>query len=46
MLSSIIDAMEGRDLANADIPGALLETGYDKGYIHINMEGVMVTIIK
>ena len=39
MLSSIIDAMEGRDVANVDIPGALLETGYDKGYIHINIGG-------
>ena len=40
MLSLMIDAMEGRDVATAEIPGAFLQTDYDKGDIHIKMEGV------
>ena len=39
MLSLIIDAMEGRDVATAYISGAFLKTYYDKGDIHIKMEG-------
>ena len=43
ILSCIIDAMGGQDVATADIPGDFLQTGYDKGDIHINMEEGMVT---
>ena len=38
MLSCIINAMEGRDISPYDIPGSLLQTNYNKGDIHINME--------
>ena len=46
MLSCMIDAMEGREVATADIPGAFLHTDYDKGYIHIKLEGDMVTLLE
>ena len=44
MLLCIIDAMEGREVATAKIPGTFLHTNYDKVGIHIKMEGSMVTI--
>ena len=37
--------MKGRDVTTADIPGAFLQTNYDKGDINIKMKGEMVTII-
>ena len=37
MLSCMIDAMEGRDVATADISGDILQIDYDKGDIHINI---------
>ena len=37
MLSCMIDAMEGREVATADIPGDFLQTDYDKGDIHIKL---------
>ena len=43
MLSCMIDATEGREVATADIPGSFLQTGYDKGDIHIKLEEAMVT---
>ena len=46
MLSCMIDAMEGRDVATLDIPGAFLQTDYDKGDIHIKLEGAMVTLLE
>ena len=46
MLLCIIDAMEGREVATADIPGDFLQTDYDKGYIHIKLEGYMVTLLE
>ena len=42
----MIDAMEGWEVATADIPGAFLQTDYDKGDIHIRLEGAMVTILE
>ena len=42
----MIDAMEGWEVATADIPGAFLKTDYDKGDIHIKLEGVMVTLLE
>ena len=45
MLSCMIDAMEGREVATADIPVALLQTDYDKGDIYIKLEGSMVTLL-
>ena len=46
MLSFMTDAMEGRYLATSDIPGAFLQTDYEKVDIHIKMEGAMVTLIE
>ena len=46
MLSCMIDTMEVRDVANADILGAFLQTDYNKGYIHIKMDGTTVTLIE
>ena len=45
MVSCMIDVMEGRDVATADTRGYLLQTDYEKGDIHINMEGTRVTIL-
>ena len=42
----MIDTMEGREVATADTPGAFLKTDYDKGYIHIKLEGAVVTLIE
>ena len=39
MLSCMVDATEGRDVASDDIIGYFLQTDYDKGDIHIKMEG-------
>ena len=44
MLSCMIDATEIRVVATADIPGAFLQTDYDKGDIHIKLEGDMGTL--
>ena len=46
MRSYMIDAMEGREIATTDIPGAFLQTNYAKGDIHIKLEGDMVTLIE
>ena len=46
MLSCMIDATEGREIATADIPGYFLQTDYDKGDIHIKLEGAMVTLLE
>ena len=46
MIFYMIDAMEGQEVATADIPGAFLHTDYDKGYIHIKLEGAMVKLLE
>ena len=46
MLFCMIDAMEGREVATADILGAFLQTDYYKGDIHIKLEGAMVTLLE
>ena len=38
--------MEVRDVANAEIPGAFIQTDYNKGDIHSNMDKVVVTLPK
>ena len=43
IISFMIDTMEVWDVSTADITGDLLQTYYDKGDIHINMEGAMGT---
>ena len=46
MLLCMIDAMEGQEVATADIPGAFLQTYYYKGDIYIKLEGSMVTLLE
>ena len=46
VLLCMIDSMEVCEVATADIPGAFLQTDYDKGDIHIKMEGDTVTILE
>ena len=46
MLSFMIGKMEVRDVATSDITVAFLQTDYNKGDIHINMEGSMATLPK
>ena len=46
MISCTIGAMEGRNVETSDIPGAFLQTNYYKGYIYINMEGTIVSLLK
>ena len=46
MLSCMIDAMEGREVATTDTPEAFLKTDYEKGDIHIKLERAMVTLIE
>ena len=46
MLSCMIDATEAREVATTDIPGAFLQTEYDKGDIHIKLEGAMFTLLE
>ena len=46
MISCMIGAMELREVANADIPGAFLLTDYEKGDIHIKLKWAMVTLIE
>ena len=38
--------MEFQYVATSDIPGAFKKNDYNKQDIHINMEGVMVTLLK
>ena len=42
----MIDAMEGMEVATDNIPGAFLQTNYDKGDINIKLEGAMVTLLE
>ena len=46
MLSCMIDATEGQEVATADIPGAFLQTEYYKGDIHIKLEGAIVALLE
>ena len=46
MLSFMIDVMTDREVATTDIPRAFLQTNYGKGDIHINLEGMMATLLE
>ena len=46
MLSIMVDSMEVQYIATADIPGAFLQNDYDKGDIHIKIEGEMVNLLE
>ena len=45
MVSCMIDTMEGQEVATSDIPGSLHQIYYDKGDMHIKLEGAMITLI-
>ena len=44
ILTCVIDAIEGRDVANCDIPGALMQSDM-KGKVIMKLEGVMAEVI-
>ena len=46
MLLCMIDAMEGREVATADILGAFMQTNYNKGYINIKLKEAIVTVLE
>ena len=46
MILYMIDAMEGREVATADIPGTFLQTDYCKEDIHIKLERDMYTLLE
>ena len=45
MLLFMIDVMEVRDVATAEIPWDFLQTDYDKGDINIKIDGAMVNLL-
>jgi hypothetical protein len=44
MLSCVIDAKEGRDVATANVPGAFMQVEMDE-VVHVRLEGVMVDLL-
>jgi hypothetical protein len=44
MLSAVIDAMEGRDVATVDIPGAFMQANIDE-VAHVKFEGEMAEML-
>ena len=42
----MIDATEGREVATSNIPGAFLQSDFEKGDIHIKLEGDMVNLLE
>ena len=44
MLSCVIDAMEGRDVATVDIPGAFMQADMDD-VVHMKLEGKMAELL-
>jgi hypothetical protein len=44
MLTSVIDAAEGRDVATVDIPGAFMQADMDDT-VHMKLEGTMVDLL-
>ena len=45
MLTCVIDAMEHRDVATVDIPGAFIQADMGGEYINIKLEGKMVYLL-
>jgi hypothetical protein len=43
-LTAVIDALEGRDVAVADVPGAFMQTDLDK-LVHVRFTGTMVDLL-
>ena len=46
MISCMVDKMEFWEVTTADIPGAFLQNDYEKGDIHINLEGSVVNLLE
>ena len=46
LLSAMIDAYEGRDVATSDIPGAFLQTPDDSKETHLRLEGLISKIFE
>ena len=46
MLKFMIDVVNGHGVAHYDIPVDFLQTDYNKGDIHIKMEGEVVTLLR
>ena len=46
MLLCMIAAMEGQEVATSEILEAFLQTNYENGYIHIKLEGAIVTLLE
>ena len=46
MLFLMIDSMEAWEIENSNIPRDFLQTDRKKGFIHIKMEGAMVTLVE
>jgi hypothetical protein len=44
MLTCIIDAIEGRDVATVDLPGAFMQSDME-GTVHMKLEGVIAEVI-
>jgi hypothetical protein len=44
MLSATIDALEGRDVATVDIPGAFMQADIDE-VVHVKFEGEMAEML-
>ena len=45
MLTCVIDAMERRDVATVDIPGAFVQTDMKGDDVHMKMEGKMAELL-
>ena len=45
LLTCLIDAMEGRDVATVDIPGAFMQADMEGDDVHLRLEGKMVNIL-
>jgi len=44
MITCMVDALEGRDVATVDIPGAFMQTEQDE-LVHVKLEGIMVDLL-
>ena len=42
----MVETIEGWEVATSDIPGAFLQTNYEKGDIHIKLEEAMIILLE
>uniref|UniRef100_A0A7S2W0X4 Reverse transcriptase Ty1/copia-type domain-containing protein n=1 Tax=Eucampia antarctica TaxID=49252 RepID=A0A7S2W0X4_9STRA len=45
LITCLVDALEGRDVATVDIPGAFMQADIERDDIHMKLEGIMVDIL-